>query len=110
MPKETRKQTLTERLLRYSAVASVATSGALLAGAPQALADGTSRVLDCVMNTAGASCDIDFDNDGNPEFRLFLDSYYQSDLWMNRLSGGGEIRVFHFSELTGFTGLKGLAG
>lgn len=90
MTKDIKKQTLSERLLRYSAVASLAASGALIAGAPQALADGTSRDVNCVMNAAGEFCDIDFDNDGNPEFRLFLSSSYTSDLWMQFRSGGGD--------------------
>lgn len=45
----------------YSAAASLVASGALVAGAPQALADGSSRTLNCVMDDAGDFCNIDFD-------------------------------------------------
>ena len=76
--------------MRYSAAASLAVSGALVAGAPQALSDGTSRDINCVMDTAGEMCDIDFDNDGNPEFQIYLNTSYASDLWMIADNYGGD--------------------
>ena len=81
MIKEDRKLDLSERLLRYSAAASLAASGAIAVAAPQARADGTSRTLNCVMDADQEFCDIDFDNDGHAEFELVL-STYTSSLYM----------------------------
>ena len=72
MSENHQSQTLTEHLLRYSAVASIVASGALITGAPRILADGASRELNCVMDADWEFCNIDFDNDGNREFRIVL--------------------------------------
>jgi hypothetical protein len=79
MNQESKTLTLSERLLRYSAAASLATTGTLMVGSTQVRADGISRDVNCVMNSVEAFCDIDFDDDGLPEFSLSMGYSY---LWM----------------------------
>jgi hypothetical protein len=91
MIKEDRKLDLSERLLRYSAAASLAASGAIAVAAPQARADGTSRILNCVMDANQEFCDIDFDNDGHAEFQLALSTTaFASSLSMQLISSSGD--------------------
>jgi hypothetical protein len=100
MNPETRKPPLSERLARYSAVASLTAAGALAMG-PGALKADPIEVADGDLPAyvSNGFFDIDFDQDGNPEFRVMHNStstgYTTLFSTTTTTTGGGTTMTFY---------------